>query len=245
MMKTTIFLLFMSNLISFGQKKFEQDIIQTVKGDLKITFIGHGSLMFEFQGKFIYIDPVMQSADYNTMPDADLILITHEHGDHLDQNAISALKKSDTEILLTQKCFSMLKETTNTRKISNGSTTEAKGIKITAIPAYNIQNKRPDGTPYHPKGEGNGYIIEFGDKKVLVAGDTENMPEIKALKGIDIAFLPMNLPYTMTPAMVADAASAFRPKVLYPYHFGDTNTSELLKLLEKEKEIEVRIRQLK
>ena len=244
-MKTTIILLFMSNLISFGQKKYEQDIIQTSKGDLKITFIGHGSLMFEFQGKFIHVDPVMQSADYSTMPDADLILITHQHGDHLDLNAISALKKNDTEIILTEKCFSMLKESASARKISNGSSIELKGINIYAIPAYNIQNKRPDGTPFHPKGEGNGYIIEFGDKRVLVAGDTENIPEIKTLKGIDIAFLPMNLPYTMTPAMVANAALAFKPKVLYPYHFGDTNTSELIKLLEKEKDIEVRIRQMK
>jgi len=244
-MKTTIILLFMSNLISFGQKKYEQDIIQTSKGDLKITFIGHGSLMFEFQGKFIHVDPVMQSADYSTMPDADMILITHQHGDHLDLNAISALKKNDTEIILTEKCFSMLKESASARKISNGSSIELKGINIYAIPAYNIQNKRPDGTPFHPKGEGNGYIIEFGDKRVLVAGDTENIPEIKTLKGIDIAFLPMNLPYTMTPAMVANAALAFKPKVLYPYHFGDTNTSELIKLLEKEKDIEVRIRQMK
>jgi L-ascorbate metabolism protein UlaG (beta-lactamase superfamily) len=235
----------MSNLISFGQKKYEQDIIQTSKGDLKITFIGHGSLMFEFQGKFIHVDPVMQSADYSTMPDADMILITHQHGDHLDLNAISALKKNDTEIILTEKCLSMLKESASARKISNGSSIELKGINIYAIPAYNIQNKRPDGTPFHPKGEGNGYIIEFGDKRVLVAGDTENTPEIKTLKGIDIAFLPMNLPYTMTPAMVANAALAFKPKVLYPYHFGDTNTSELIKLLEKEKDIEVRIRQMK
>ncbi len=244
-MKTTIVLLFMSNLIVFGQNKFEQDIFQTSKGDLKITFIGHGSLMFEFEGKVIYVDPVMQSADYTSMPDADLILITHHHGDHMDLNAISALKKSGTEILLTENCISMLKETPNARKMSNGSSIQIKGLKITAIPAYNILNKRPDGNPFHPKGEGNGYVIEFGDKKILVAGDTENISEIKALKGIDIAFLPMNLPYTMTPAMVADAALAFKPKVLYPYHFGETNTTELLKLLEKEKSIEVRIRQMK
>ena len=244
-MKTTIALLFIFNLMAFGQKKFEQDIIPTSKGDLKITFIGHGSLAFEFQGKYIHVDPVLQSADYTTMPDADLILVTHHHGDHLDLNAISSLKKNGTEIVLPEKCFGMLKETTNARKISNGMTLESKGLKISAIPAYNIQNKRPDGTPFHPKGESNGYIIEFGDKKVLVAGDTENIPEIKSLKGIDIAFLPMNLPYTMTPAMVADAVIAFKPAIFYPYHFGDTNTSELLKLLEKEKGIEIRMRQMK
>ena len=103
---------------------------------------------------------------------------------------------------------------------------------------------RAPGQPFHPKGNGNGYIITFGDKRIYVAGDTENTPEMKALKNIDVAFLPMNLPYTMTPAMVADAAIAFRPKILYPYHFGDTKTSEIVDLL-KNTDIEVRIRDLK
>ena len=113
------------------------------------------------------------------------------------------------------------------------------------MPAYNIVNKRPTGQPFHPRGEGNGYVITFGDKRVYVAGDTENTPEMKALKGIDVAFLPMNLPYTMTPAMVADAARAFRPKVLYPYHYGETDTAELVRLLAGEKGIEVRVRKMK
>ncbi|HYA49289.1 MAG TPA: MBL fold metallo-hydrolase, partial [Burkholderiales bacterium] len=129
--------------------------------------------------------------------------------------------------------------------IGNGESTTALGLKIQAVPAYNILHKRPDGAPFHPKGAGNGYIVTFGDKRVYIAGDTENTPEIKALKGIDVAFLPMNLPYTMTPEMVADAAKAFRPKILYPYHFGDTDTSKLVRLLQEEKEIEVRIRKMK
>ena len=118
-------------------------------------------------------------------------------------------------------------------------------LKIEAIPAYNLVHKRDNGQPFHPKGVGNGYIITFGDKRVYVAGDTENIPEMKSLQEIDCAFLPMNLPYTMTPEMVADAAEAFRPKILYPYHFGDTDTSQLLKLLQDQKEIEVRIRNMK
>jgi L-ascorbate metabolism protein UlaG (beta-lactamase superfamily) len=113
-----------------------------------------------------------------------------------------------------------------------------------AVPAYNIVNKRPDGNPFHPKGAGNGYIVTFGDKRVYIAGDTENTPEMKALKNIDIAFLPMNLPYTMTPEMVADAAKAFKPRILYPYHFGETDTSKLVKLLQAEKGIEVRVRKM-
>jgi L-ascorbate metabolism protein UlaG (beta-lactamase superfamily) len=128
--------------------------------------------------------------------------------------------------------------------LANGKTTIALGLKIEAVPAYNIVNKRPDGAPFHPKGAGNGYIVAFGDKRVYIAGDTENTAEMKALKNIDIAFLPMNLPYTMTPEMVADAARAFKPKILYPYHYGETDTSILVKLLQGEKSIEVRIRKM-
>ena len=113
-----------------------------------------------------------------------------------------------------------------------------------AVPAYNLVHKRESGEPFHPKGQGNGYVITFGDKRVYVAGDTENTPEMKALKNIDIAFLPMNLPYTMTPEMVADAARAFKPKILYPYHFGKTDTARLVALLQDQPEIEVRIRKM-
>ena len=118
-------------------------------------------------------------------------------------------------------------------------------LKIETIPAYNLVYKRDNGQPFHPKGVGNGYIITFGDKRVYVAGDTENIPEMKSLQEIDCAFLPMNLPYTMTPEMVTDAAEAFRPKILYPYHFVDTDTSQLLRLLQDQKEVEVRIRNMK
>jgi L-ascorbate metabolism protein UlaG (beta-lactamase superfamily) len=125
-----------------------------------------------------------------------------------------------------------------------GDKKTVKNITVEAVSAYNIVNERSKGQPFHPKGVGNGYIITIGDKRFYVAGDTENTPEMKALKGIDVAFLPMNLPYTMTPAMVADAAKSFMPKILYPYHYGDTNTEELIKLL-KNTNIEVRIRKLK
>ncbi len=124
----------------------------------------------------------------------------------------------------------------------NGEIKTVGGLQIEAVPAYNLVHMRAKGQPYHAKGIGNGYVITFGDRRVYVAGDTENTPEMKKLQGIDIAFLPMNLPYTMTPEMVADAVKAFRPKILYPYHFGDTDTSRLLKLLEGEKGIEVRMR---
>jgi L-ascorbate metabolism protein UlaG (beta-lactamase superfamily) len=129
--------------------------------------------------------------------------------------------------------------------MNNGDVKTVEGLKIEAVPAYNIVHKRDTGQPFHPKGIGNGYIITFGGKRVYVAGDTENTPEMKSLKNIDIAFLPMNIPYTMTPEMVADAAKAFKPKILYPYHFGETDTSKLVSLLKETPEIEVRIRKMK
>ena len=128
--------------------------------------------------------------------------------------------------------------------MKNGEVKTVKGLKIEAVPAYNIISKRDGGEPYHPKGNGNGYVITFGGKRVYVAGDTENTPEMKALKDIDIAFLPMNLPYTMSPEMAAEAARAFRPKVLYPYHYGNTDVKQLAELLKGEQGIEVRIREM-
>ena len=128
--------------------------------------------------------------------------------------------------------------------MANGEVKTVAGLTIAAVPAYNLVHKRDSGEPFHPKGQGNGYVITFGDKRVYVAGDTENTPEMKALTNIDIAFLPMNLPYTMTPEMVADAARAFKPKILYPYHFGKTDTAKLVALLQDQPEIEVRVRKM-
>ena len=224
-----------------AQVPFETDNISTSNGDLKITFIGHASLIFTFNGKVIHVDPDGGLADYSTLPKADIILITHEHSDHFDLSAIKILRTDQTKLVLTETCA---------RKISggmvmkNGDIQIIQGIKFEAIPAYNIMHKRDNGQPFHPEGVGNGYILTFGDKRVYVAGDTENIPEMKTLQGIDVAFLPMNLPYTMTPEMVADATKSFRPKILYPYHYGDTDTSKLVKLLKDEQEIEVRIRKM-
>ena len=129
--------------------------------------------------------------------------------------------------------------------MKNGDVLNLAGLKIEVVPAYNIVHKRPDGEPYHPKGQGNGYVVTFGKTRLYVAGDTENTPEMKSLKKIDIAFLPMNLPYTMTPEMVADAVRAFEPKVLYPYHYGQTDPNMLVNLLKDSKKTEVRIRKLR
>ena len=221
--------------------KFEQDIIETGAGGLEITFIGHGTLMFTFGGRVIHVDPVGEYADYQTLPKADLILITHEHGDHLDAKVVELLQQPSTRVLLNQAGASQVP---GGIVMKNGEMKTEDGLQIEAVPAYNLVHLRPGGEPFHPKGDGNGYIITFGGKRVYVAGDTENTPEMKALKNIDIAFLPMNLPYTMTPEMVGDAARAFKPKILYPYHYGSTDTGRLVDLLKDSPEIEVRIRKL-
>ncbi|MCP4604222.1 MAG: MBL fold metallo-hydrolase [Proteobacteria bacterium] len=235
-----VFSLVVMPQLAAGQS-FQTDTVKTDKGDLKISFIGHGSLMFEFKGLVIHVDPYGQQADYNKLPKADLVLITHEHGDHFDENTLASIRTKKTHLLLTETCSQKVRGGT---VLKNGDSKTVRGIKIEAVPAYNLIHTRSPGKPYHPKGQGNGYIMTFGDKRVYVAGDTENTPEMKGLKNIDIAFLPMNLPYTMTPKMVADAARAFLPKILYPYHYGKTDTSALLKLLKDVKGVEVRIRKM-
>ena len=217
------------------------DKISTSAGDVEMYFIGHGSLMFRMNGFCIHVDPVRSSGNYDNLPKADLILVTHEHYDHLDTKLIADLRKPETVMLCSQKCIPEVKWG---QAMKAGDTRVVNNISIEAVPAYNIVNMRSPGQPFHPKGSGIGFILAIGDKKFYIAGDTENIPEMKALKNIDIAFLPMNLPYTMTPEMVADAARAFKPKILYPYHYGDTNTDRLVKLL-KDTDIEVRIRNLK
>lgn len=236
----TLTFLIMSTIVK-SQDVPEYDKIQTSAGTVEMHFIGHGSLMFKVNGTIIYFDPVSSTGNYYLMPKADLILITHEHPDHLDVNVINILKKQGTLVLCNQNSA---KSIPWAMVMAEGSRQELKNIVIDAVPAYNIVNERAPGQPYHPKGGGLGFVLTLGGKRFYVAGDTENTPEMKSLKKIDVAFLPMNLPYTMTPEMVADAAKAFRPKILYPYHFGDTDTKKIVDLL-KDSGIEVRIRNLK
>jgi L-ascorbate metabolism protein UlaG (beta-lactamase superfamily) len=225
----------------FAENTFETDVVKTAKGDLQITFIGHGSLMFAFGGKIIHVDPFSRLTDYSKLPQADMILLTHEHPDHLDLKALDSLRADKTKIILTENCAQQVK---GGIIMKNGDVKTVDGLKIEAVPAYNLVHMRSEGVPFHPKGNGNGYVITFGDKRIYVAGDTENIPEMKQLKDIDIAFLPMNLPYTMTPEMVADAARAFKPKVLYPYHYGKTDPLKLVELMKDTPQVEIRIRKM-
>jgi L-ascorbate metabolism protein UlaG (beta-lactamase superfamily) len=242
-MKRSILLLIsiMMTLSVFSQDMPASDRINTSSGVVEITFIGHGSLMFSLKNFFIYIDPVRSSGAYDNFPKADLILVTHEHGDHLDPDLINALRKDATVLLASERAAASVSWA---QVMKAGDINVVNGITVEAVPAYNIKNVRSPGQPYHPKGSGNGYVLTIGDKKFYIAGDTENIPEMKELKNIYIAFLPMNLPYTMTPDMVADAAKSFKPSILYPYHYGNTNTAEIVNLL-KDTGIEVRIRNLK
>lgn len=222
-------------------EKFETDVLSTSFGDLSITFLGHGTLMLNFKGLIIHIDPFSKVADFSMLPKADLIILTHEHRDHLDLTAIEKIRTKETEVVLTKACAIQID---GDIVMGNWDTRNVKGIAIEAVPAYNLLHKRDNGQPFHPKGVGNGYIMSFGDKRVYVAGDTENTPEMKSLRDIYCAFLPMNLPYTMTPEMVADAAKAIRPRILYPYHYGDSDTLKIVELLKDLEGVEVRIRRM-
>jgi len=223
------------------QGSFEIDLLPTSAGELSITFLGHASLLMTFNGKNIFIDPFSQVADYSTLPKANIILATHEHRDHLDPQALSSIRTDKTLLVSNQAGAAQV---TGGIVMQNGEVQTLAGLRIEAVPAYNLVHKRENGQPFHPKGVGNGYILIFGDTRIYIAGDTENIPEMRKLQDIAIAFLPMNLPYTMTPEMVADAARAFRPRILYPYHYGDTDVSKLVGLLKAEKDIEVRIRKM-
>lgn len=223
-----------------SQDKFEKDIFELEDGTLEISFIGHGTIMFDWNGIVVHVDPVSSEADYNKLPGADIILITHEHGDHLDPSALKILRGDKTVIFCNAGSSGKIE---NSVVVANGERVESHGIITEAVPAYNIINERSPGNPFHPKGQGNGYIVTFGKTRVYIAGDTENIPEMNNFGRIDIAFLPMNLPYTMSPDMAASAARMLNPGVLYPYHFGSTDTALLVDLL-KDMKIDIRVRKM-
>jgi L-ascorbate metabolism protein UlaG (beta-lactamase superfamily) len=223
-------------------QELEKDVIPTSEGELEITFIGHGTLMMTLNDLVIHIDPWTRLADYSTLPKADLILITHAHRDHADSEAVALLRKESTAVVTNPEAAEKIENATVMR---NNEERVYRGIKLVAVPAYNIKHLRESGEPYHPKDRDNGYLLTIGDTRVYIAGDTENTPEMKQLENIDVAFLPMNLPYTMTPEMVADAARAMQPGILYPYHYGETDTDKLVELLKDVSGIEVCIRPMK
>ena len=219
---------------------FASDSFRTPAGkELTITFIRHGSLLLSYAGKQIQVDPVSEYADYSTFPKADLILITHAHGDHLDLKAIEALRKTETAVIANPESAEKVGATAQVMR--NGDSQTWQGVRIEAVPAYNTTEGRDK---FHPKGRDNGYVFDFDGFRVYIGGDLEDIPELSDLKAIDVAFLPVNQPYTMTPEQAARAARVIQPKVFYPYHYSQTPVAETLPALLEGSGVELRIRAL-
>jgi L-ascorbate metabolism protein UlaG (beta-lactamase superfamily) len=214
------------------------DTIATSAGEVRITPVYHATVVFQHAGKVIVVDPWSKGA-LDKIPKADLILITDIHFDHLDKDAIGKVKKDGTVILGPA---AVAAELPGTKTLKNGEKTTFESVGIEAVPMYNKVRGPEAGKLFHDKGRGNGYVLTFGDKRVYLSGDTECIDEMKALQNIDVAFVCMNLPYTMPPAEAASCVKAFKPKVLYPYHYKDSNLDELTKALADEKGVEVRLR---
>lgn len=190
-----------------------------------MTPIQHASFMLEQGNNRIYVDPSPEAL-FTGYPKADLILITDIHGDHMDAGAIAALKKTGTKIIAPA---AVAKTITDAEVLANGSQTTWESWTIAAVPMYNMKRGPTPGKFYHDKGRGNGYILTFGGKRFYIAGDTEGTPEMRGLKDIDVAFIPMNLPFTMPPLEAADAVKAFHPAIVYPYHYrnGDHTLADI------------------
>ena len=219
-----------------AQTARQTQTFETSAGPVKITPIYHASTLIEAGGKAIYLDPAKPS-DFSGLPAADLILISDIHGDHMDPGAIATLSKSSTEIIAPA---AVAKTVTTAKTLSNGETTKWDQWSIEAIPMYNLARGPEPGKFYHDKGRGNGYVLTYGGKRFYFSGDTEAIPEMRGLKNIDVAFVCMNLPYTMTPEEAADGVLAFHPKVVIPYHFRNSDVSVFQKKLQGSG-IEVRI----
>ena len=220
---------------------YEVDTFKTKNGKpVKFHALVHSSIRIDYDGKEIEIDPVTKlgnrTIDLAAMPKADYLLVTHEHGDHFDKEAIKQLTSDKTQLITNQRCADMLGYG---QVMANGQSIMLNDIiKVEAVPAYNISEGRMQ---FHPKGRDNGFIITLDGLRIYIAGDTEDIPEMQDVKDIDIAFLPCNQPYTMTTEQLVKAARTIRPKVLFPYHYGQTDVSGIPAQL-KEDGIEVRIR---
>lgn len=184
-------------------------------GEVEIVPITHGSLILKWQGKVIYVDP-WSRGDYAGQPRADLILVTDIHGDHMDPEQIAKVTRSNTIVVAPAEVQKTIQQA---RTLNNGEEIHLQGINIEALPMYNLKRGPEPGKLYHTKGRGNGYILSLGNERVYISGDTECIPEMKQLENIDVAFVCMNLPYTMTPEEAAQCVNAFQPKVVYPYHY--------------------------
>jgi L-ascorbate metabolism protein UlaG (beta-lactamase superfamily) len=221
------------------------DVLQTRTGDLRIRPLYHGSVVLEFGGKVIHVDPWSQG-DYSGVPRADLIVVTHTHADHLDRTMIDKLRKPGTIIAGPPAVIDTLNCAPGCGDVETIADSEKKtimGIEIEGVPMYNLVRGSAPGKPFHHKGIGSGYVFNFGDTRVYISGDTECTPEIKALKYIWVAFLSMNPPRTESTSEAAECVKAFKPNIVYPYHYRGSNPEEFAGAL-KGTGVEVRIRKL-
>jgi L-ascorbate metabolism protein UlaG (beta-lactamase superfamily) len=209
---------------------------QQQEGEITVTPIMHASVQIEYGGKVVQVDPT-SAGDYSKAKQADLVLVTDIHGDHLDPAAISRIRKPGAPVVAPSAAAPKIE---NATVMANGESRSVAGLSLEAVPMYNLKRGPAEGQLFHTKGRGNGYILTLGDKRVYIAGDTECTPEMRALKNIDIAFIPMNLPYTMPPAEAAECVRVFKPKVVYPYHYRGQKPEEFKAALAGEP-IEVRL----
>ena len=243
MKKLSLLLLSLCLTLACMAQKFETDAFQTASGKtVKFTCIKHASIMMEYDGKVFYFDPVINMephTDFTTWPKANFIFVTHEHRDHFDTMALTELRRNYTVIYTNHNVYT---QWGSGYVMANGDKAEVcENVTVEAVPAYNTTKGHEQ---YHPKGRDNGYVLTIEDLRIYVAGDTEDIPEMEDIKDIDIAFLPCNQPYTMTPEQLAKAAKVIKPKVLFPYHYSDTPVRKVTMLLGGSG-IDVRIRKYK
>lgn len=195
---------------------------QSEQGEIEIMPISHASMRLIFNEQRIYVDPVGESTDYAKMKSADLILLTHDHPDHFNLEILQQISSDSTTIIAPENVANLMPEKLRekTKILENNDFLKFEGISIHAVPMYNL---REEAQKFHPKGDGNAYILDNSQKRIYIAGDTGPIPELRNLKNIDIAFIPMNLPYTMSVADAADAVLDFKPKKVYPYHYRGKN----------------------
>jgi L-ascorbate metabolism protein UlaG (beta-lactamase superfamily) len=234
-MKSIVSILACAAMLSFAAGANAQmrpvQTFDSSAGPVKITPVYHASLEIEAGGKVIIIDPA-KPANFTGLPQADLILVTDIHGDHLDEGLLKAESKADTTIIAPDAVAKMVKEVKISKVLANGEKTTWGAWTIEAVPMYNMKRGPAEGKLFHDKGRGNGYVLTYGGKRFYFSGDTENIPEMRALKNIDVAFVCMNLPYTMTAEEAADAVKAFHPKVVIPYHYKGQDTTVFKKALD-------------
>lgn len=238
MTRTTSGLLVAMLIAGVAAAGAETDTIPAAGGDIAITPLYHASVQIEYAGKVIQVDPTKQGNDFGPKGPADIILVTHIHSDHFQPPALAALRGPKTVVIAPANVAAELH---GAIVMKNFDRRTVDGIPIEAVPMYNLKRGPTPGTLYHPKGLGNGYILTLGGKRVYLSGDTACTPFLRHLRNIDIAFLCMNLPYTMPPLEAAACAKLFKPKIVYPYHYRGSDPRQFANALKGEP-IQVRLR---